>query len=181
MKTNVTSVMVEEHQLILRMISLVEKNTALMEQGQFSNWQFYLDAIDFIRNYADHFHHTKEEAVLFVELVKNGMPEKNSPIEAMCIEHDQGREFVRGMEEAVVKIINQEPGQIPIIADNAKGYAKLLRDHIDKENTVLYPLAERILHAEVREGMLQQYHVSEEKMSGLEMKYRQMVENYEQQ
>ncbi len=76
MKTNVTRVMTEEHQLILRMISLVEKNTTLMEQGQFRNWQFFLDAVDFIRNYADRFHHAKEEDVLFIELIKNGMPEK---------------------------------------------------------------------------------------------------------
>lgn len=181
MKANVTGVMVEEHELILRMIALVEKNTALMEQGQFRNWQFYLDAVDFIRNFADQFHHAKEEAVLFVELVKNGMPEKSSPIEAMHIEHDQGRAFVRGLEEAVLRVINQETGQLPIIAENAKGYAKLLRDHIDKENSVLYPLAERILPAEVRDGMLQQYQASEARMSGLEMKYRQLVEKYEQQ
>ena len=31
MKTNVTQVMVDEHQLILRMIALVEHNTALLE------------------------------------------------------------------------------------------------------------------------------------------------------
>ena len=61
MKTNVTQVMVEEHQLILRMITLVECNTALLESGRFRDWQFYLDAVDFIRNYADRFHHAKEE------------------------------------------------------------------------------------------------------------------------
>ena len=88
MKTNVTQVMTDEHQLILRMIALVEQNTLAMERGSFRNWQFFLDAVDFIRNYADGFHHAKEEDVLFIELVKNGMPEKNSPIEAMLIEHD---------------------------------------------------------------------------------------------
>ena len=77
MKTNVTQVLVDEHKLILRMIALVEKNTELLDQGKFRNWQFYLDAVDFIRAYADHFHHAKEEDVLFVELIKNGMPEKN--------------------------------------------------------------------------------------------------------
>ena len=67
MKTNVTKVMVEEHKLILRMISLVEKNTALLEQGKYRNWQFYLDAVDFIRNFADRFHHA------------DGIKSKNSP------------------------------------------------------------------------------------------------------
>ena len=91
MKSDITQVMVDEHKLILRMITLVEHNTALLEARKFRNWQFYLDAVDFIRNYADRFHHAKEEDVLFAELVKNGMPEKQSPIEAMHMEHDQGR------------------------------------------------------------------------------------------
>ena len=117
MKTNVTQVMVDEHKLILRMIALVEKNTELLEQGKFRNWQFYLDAVDFIRNYADRFHHAKEEDVLFVELIKNGMPEKQSPIEAMHMEHDQGRAHVRAIEEAAQKALAGETGQAAIGPD----------------------------------------------------------------
>ncbi len=181
MKTNITQVMVDEHQLILRMIALVEKNTALMEQGRFRNWQFFLDAVDFIRNYADRFHHAKEEDVLFVELINNGMPEKQSPIEAMHMEHDQGRAFVRGLEAAAEKAQNGETGQIPLIAENAKGYAELLRGHIDKEDTILYPLAERILPEEVRYGMLEAYERAAATTPELEKKYRRLVEKYEQQ
>lgn len=181
MKTNVTQVMNAEHQLILRMIALVEKNTALMEQGQFRDWQFFLDAVDFIRNYADRFHHAKEEDVLFIALIENGMPEKQSPIEAMHLEHEQGRGFVRSLEEATEKVLAGEPGQIQLVAENAKNYAELLRGHIDKEDNILYPLAERILPEEMRSGILQSYRQAEAKTPGLEDKYRQLVEKYEQQ
>ncbi|HKJ04059.1 MAG TPA: hemerythrin domain-containing protein [Geopsychrobacteraceae bacterium] len=179
MKANVTQVMVDEHKLILRMIALVEKNTELLEQGKFRNWQFYLDAVDFIRNYADRFHHAKEEDVLFIELIKNGMPEKQSPIEAMHMEHDQGRSYVRAMEEAARKALDGELGQANIIAGNAKGYAALLRGHIEKEDDILYPLAERVLPEDVRDRMLEAYTDAEAKTPGLEEKYRQLVENYE--
>ncbi len=181
MKANVTQVMVDEHELILRMIALVEHNTALLEAGKFRNWQFYLDAVDFIRNFADHFHHAKEEDVLFSELVKNGMPEKQSPIEAMQMEHDQGRAHVRSMEDAAQKALAGETGQATIIAEHAKGYAELLRGHIEKENDILYPLAERILPDDVRGGMLTAYEVAEAKMPGLKTKYQKLVEEYEQQ
>jgi len=181
MKTNVTQVMSDEHQLILRMIALVETNTARMEQGKFRNWQFFLDAVDFIRNYADRFHHAKEEDVLFVALADNGMPEKSSPIEAMHIEHEQGRAFVRALEEAAQRALAGEAGQLPVIAENARGYAALLRGHIDKEDQILYPLAERILPAEVRERMLAAYAAAEARTPELEKRYRQMVESYERQ
>jgi hemerythrin-like domain-containing protein len=109
------------------------------------------------------------------------MPEKQSPIEAMQMEHDQGRSFVRGLEEAAQKALDGEPGQIPLIAENAKGYAELLRGHIDKEDTILYPLAERVLPEEVREQMLTAYDQAEEQTPGLEGRYCQLVENYERQ
>ncbi len=181
MKTDITQVMVKEHQLILRMITLLEKNVALMEQGRFRNWQFFLDAVSFIRNYADRFHHAKEEDVLFVELIKNGMPEKQSPIEAMHIEHDQGRAYVRNMADAAEKALAGEAGQVSIIAENAKGYITLLREHIDKEDTVLYPLAERILPEGVRVQMVDAYHRAEEQTPGLEETYQRLVEEYERQ
>ena len=181
MKTNVTQVMVDEHQLILRMITLVEQNTALLEKGKFRNWQFYLDAVDFIRNYADRFHHAKEEDVLFKELVKNGMPEKQSPIEAMHMEHDQGRAHVRAIEEAAQQALDGEVGQGPIIAEHAKGYAELLRGHIEKENDILYPLAERILPEDVRSNMLTEYKTAEAKTPGLEERYLNLVKCYEAQ
>ena len=181
MKANVTQVMVDEHKLILRMIAVVEHNTALLEKGKFRNWQFYLDAVDFIRNFGDRFHHAKEEEVLFLELVKNGMPEKQSPIEAMHMEHDQGRAHVRAMEDAAQKALDGETGQATIIAEHAKGYAALLRGHIDKENGVLYPLAERILPEGVREGMLTAYEIAESSTPGLREKYQKLVEECEQQ
>jgi hemerythrin-like domain-containing protein len=179
MKINVTQILVEEHQLILRMIALVEKNTALLASGKFRNWTFYLDAVDFIRNYADRFHHAKEEDVLFIELIKNGMPEKQSPIEAMLMEHDQGRAHVRAMEEAAQKALAGETGQAALIADHAKGYASLLRSHIEKEDTILYPLSERVLPENVRPRMLTAYEQAESRMPGLKEKYLQLIESYE--
>ncbi len=181
MKANVTQVMVDEHKLILRMITLVEQNTTLLEEGKFRNWQFYLDAVDFIRNYADRFHHAKEEDVLFAELIKNGMPEKQSPIEAMHMEHDQGRAHVRTMEEAAQKALEGETGQAAIIAKHAKGYAELLRGHIEKENDILYPLAERVLPEGVRRGMLTAYEEAEACTPELKEKYQALVEGYEKQ
>jgi len=182
MKTDVTRVMVAEHRLILRMIALVEKNTGLAEEGKFNDWQFYLDAVDFIRNYADSYHHAKEEDTLFTALIANGMPEKNSPIEAMLIEHDQGRAFVRGMEAAAQNAIAGQAGQISALVENAAGYAKLLRGHIDKEDTILYPLSERVLPEEVRPAMLQAYEKADATVAkDFSDYYEGMVQRYEAQ
>jgi hemerythrin-like domain-containing protein len=85
------------------------------------------------------------------------------------------------MENAARKALAGEPGQIPLIVTHARGYAQLLRGHIDKEDQILYPLAERILPEAVRPGMLAAYAAAEARTPELEEKYRQLVEQYERQ
>jgi len=50
-KKNITRALVDEHRLILRMISLLERNAPRTADGSYSNWKFYLDGVDFIRNF----------------------------------------------------------------------------------------------------------------------------------
>lgn len=182
MKTDITQALVAEHRLILRMITLLEKNAPRTAAGDYSNWQFYLDGVDFIRNYADRFHHAKEEDVLFSALVTNGMPRENSPVAAMLMEHDQGRAYVRSMESAVLKALDRLPGQESVIAENALAYAALLREHIAKEDDILYPLAERVIPEAMRAEIVRGYHQAETQVAaGFIEHYTKLVEAYEQQ
>jgi len=182
MKADITSTLVNEHRLILRMIALFEKNASKTAQGSYLNWQFYLDGIDFIRQYADRFHHAKEEDVLFKALVDNGMPKEHSPVAAMLMEHDLGRSYVSALESAVHTAQAGRTDVYQAIADNALGYAALLRDHIGKEDDILYPLAERVLPETMRAGILQGYRAAETQVPpGLAEHYQAIVTQYEQE
>lgn len=182
MKTNITQALVDEHQLILRMIALLERNAPRTAAGNYLNWQFYLDGIDFIRQYADRFHHAKEEDVLFKALVDNGMPKEHSPVAAMLMEHDQGRSFVLAMESAVHKAQTGGSENYQAVADNALGYAALLRDHIAKEDDILYPLAERILPETMRAGILEGYQAAETQVApDFSEHYQDIVARYEKE
>lgn len=182
MKADITSTLVNEHRLILRMIALLEKNAPKTAQGSYLNWQFYLDGIDFIRQYADRFHHAKEEDVLFKALVDNGMPKEHSPVAAMLMEHDLGRSFVTALESAVHGAQAGRRDTYQAIADNALGYATLLRDHIGKEDTILYPLAERVLPETMRAGILLGYQAAETQVSSeFAEHYQAIIAQYEQE
>lgn len=182
MKTDITTTLVDEHRLILRMIALLEHNAPRTAAGEYTNWQFYLDGVEFIRSYADRFHHAKEEDVLFEALVKNGMPRENSPIAAMLMEHDQGRTFVRDMERAVREALNGVPGREQTIAENALSYAGLLRGHIAKEDDILYPLAERVLPETIRLEIVTGYERAEAQVDAdFSEQQRKLVETFEQE
>lgn len=180
MKTDITQALVDEHRLILRVITLLEHNAPLTAKGAYSNWQFYLDGVDFIRNYADRFHHAKEEDVLFEAMVKNGMPRENSPIAAMLMEHEQGRVYVKAMESAAREALAGKPGYEQIIAENAQAYAQLLREHIAKEDDILYPLAERVIPDTMRGGIIKDYMVAQSQTPlDFTARYEALVAHYE--
>lgn len=182
MKTDITQTLVDEHRLILRMISLLEHNAPRTAQGAYSNWQFYLDGVDFIRNFADRFHHAKEEDVLFEALVTNGMPREHSPVAAMLMEHDQGRAYVKAMESAAREALTGKPGHERTIAENALAYVELLREHISKEDDVLYPLAERVIPDTMRADIVAGYAAAEARTAAdFTARYEAIVSGYEQE
>ena len=180
MKTDITAALVAEHTLIKRMLALLEKFAPLTAAGEFTDWQFYLDGVDFIRQYADRFHHAKEEDILFEALIKNGMPRENSPVAAMLMEHDLGRGHVKAMETAAREALAGAGGREGTIAANALAYAALLRDHIAKEDEILYPLAERIIPEEMRAGIIAGYGEAEAAVAAdFSEKYARIVAGYE--
>lgn len=180
MKRDITQALVHEHRLIIRMLDLLERKARLTEAGRYANYRFYLDGVEFIRNYADRFHHAKEEDVLFEALVANGMPRKHSPVAAMLMEHDQGRTFVRSLEESARAALAGKPGQDGVIALNALGYTALLREHIAKEDDILYPLAERLIPDGMRDAIVAGYEKAEARTpADFEAKYASIVAGYE--
>src|SRR5512138_1281725 len=180
MKQDITQRLKDEHQLILRMLALLERNARLTEEGSFRDYQFYLDGVDFIRNYADRFHHAKEEDILFEALVANGMPRQNSPVAAMLMEHDLGRGYVKTFADAAARAQAGETGLERVIAENALAYAALLRDHIAKEDDILYPLAERVIPEEARDTITSGYARAESGVDAeFSAKYERIVAGYE--
>jgi len=182
MKKDITRTLIDEHTLILRMIALLERNAPRTAEGSYTNWRFYLDGVDFIRNFADRFHHAKEEDVLFEALVKNGMPRENSPIAAMLMEHDQGRVHVGALETAAREALAGETGREGIIAEHALAYAELLRGHIGKEDEILYPLAERVIPDTMRDAIIDGYAAAEALTpEDFRARYESVVAGYEQE
>ena len=180
MKRDITQTLVDEHKLIIRMLAVLERNALRTARGAYGNYRFYLDAVDFIRHYADRFHHAKEEDILFEALVTNGMPRANSPVAAMLMEHDRGRAFVGAMERATNEALAGKPGRDAVIAENALGYLELLREHIGKEDGILYPLAERLIPEGMRDGIVARYEAAERGApADMAERYTRIVARYE--
>jgi Uncharacterized conserved protein len=110
------------------------------------------------------------------------MPRENSPIAAMLIEHDQGRAYVKAMERAAQAALAGEPGQEGNIAENALAYVELLREHISKEDEILYPLAERVIPETMRDEIVAGYAKAEKAAAAdFTARYQSIVSGYEKE
>jgi hemerythrin-like domain-containing protein len=107
--------------------------------------------VSFIRGFADACHHGKEENILFKAMVAAGFPRHGGPVAVMLMEHDMGRQHVTALGELAEKKAPWTAEDRQQLADAAYRYANLLRQHIHKEDAILYPMAEQRLPPEVME------------------------------
>ncbi len=156
---NAITRLVQEHDSILKMIRVTR---SMLEQTNCATLRVdHLEqVIDFIRNFADKYHHLKEEDVLFVEMVRHGMTKENGPIGVMLHEHDEGRQFIAQAVGAVERYKDGDAAAFGIIRENLLNYCVLLTQHIAKENNILYPMAERLLPVNVLETMTKAFETS---------------------
>lgn len=128
-----------DHQKILAELNKLEQNP----EG------YAKDFLKFTESFAEPHHH-KEEEVLFPALEKKGMPRDGGPIGMMLFEHETKRGLVKELRKAVE---DENAGKIK---ENALAIVSLLRDHISKEDNILYPCAKDFLSAEELAGLASQ-------------------------
>jgi hemerythrin-like domain-containing protein len=121
--------------------------------------------IEFFQLFADRCHHGKEEDLLFPLLEKKGMPRAGGPLAVMLHEHTLGRSFVRQMAQAAQDFAAGVSGAGRRWAEAAREYGGVLRAHIQKENDILFVMAERMLSEEEQAGLSEAFEqVEVEKM-----------------
>src|SRR5512135_730494 len=95
-----TDILSEEHKVIIRVLTALEKAASRLEAGEAVEPGFFIESADFIKGFADGCHHKKEEGVLFPAMIEAGLPREAGPVAVMLAEHEEGRRLTRGMRQA---------------------------------------------------------------------------------
>ena len=178
-----TEVLKHEHQAILIVIAAAEKEVASIKETGQMHADPVRRMVDFLRNFVDRCHHAKEEKHLFAKMHTHGMPMSSGPLAVMLREHEQGRVHVRAIAEAVGKTGIPSVASARKVKEELSAYAALLRAHIDKEDNVLYPMADRLLTAVEQNALTQAFErvESEEMGPGVHEKYHEWIETLVQE
>ncbi len=134
-----------EHEVILTVLDCLEILADEAASAGAPDMLTARDILGFLTTFADRCHHGKEEQCLFPVLIERGMPRHVGPVAVMLAEHDLGRDAITGMRDALADCDRGDRKATERFVQRARDYVELLRDHIAKENGVLFPMADGML------------------------------------
>lgn len=140
-----TEILSAEHRLIEQVLDCLEEAAGRLEDGDNIEAEFFLDAAEFITGFADRYHHGKEEDMLFVALTARDMPQDSGPVAVMLHEHEEGRQYAQGFRSAAQLMQAGDTAASADVVRNVFDYVNLMREHILKEDNVLFPMAGQLL------------------------------------
>jgi hemerythrin-like domain-containing protein len=146
----------EEHEIILRGLRVLEALAAKAGRGERVPAQAVDALLAFLTEFADAHHHGKEEKILFPALEEAGFPPDDGPVGVMVQEHVQGRELISALRAAAPQAAGDAAARARF-ADTARAYTALLSAHIDKENHVLFPMADQAIGGEDRRRVEEEF------------------------
>jgi hemerythrin-like domain-containing protein len=164
--------LVKEHILIKRLIALIPAITDHLKSADNAKNELMNGCTDFISNYADKFHHAKEEDILF-KYFEDGM----DIINVMYDDHKKGRSIVQSIK-------NTQAGNnkdMNVITDYLNSYKELLTEHIEKEDKILYPWMDRMLNTGQIGKIYSRFNETDIAFRDIPKKYEEFVNNLEVQ
>ena len=147
----------EEHQAILLMLRIMEAACKKLEAREDVSKDDLNNMVKFIKEFADKSHHLKEEDLLFPAMEEVGIPREGGPIGVMLTEHTMGRDYVKGLSVGIEEYAKGITDAAKQIIENARNYASLLSNHINKEDNILYPMAEMRISNEKQNELLKEF------------------------
>lgn len=163
----------KEHDAILFVLQILDQ-MMVSDKDKEALLEYYDEIVYFLKIFADKCHHGKEENYLFKELVTRGIPNEDGPVGVMLREHALGRDFIAQMSRS------HEQEDVDGFHHAARQYRDLLRSHIEKENGVLFPMADNVISEQEQEALFEQFERFEENVigHGVHEKLHAMIDNW---
>lgn len=141
----------------MKLLAQLEAEHRLIEQvvGSLRQWRLELaagraDGSDlhrfarFLRSFSGHFHHGREDDVLIAALVEStDLPPDSPPLAVIADEHRRSTELAEELARAAES--GPTPEDAAALEAPVEELAHLLWEHIDKEDSVLFPESQRRL------------------------------------
>ena len=150
--------LMSEHRLIERMITLTQKEIERVTETREVNPNFIIVAVDFFRSYADRCHHGKEEGILFKGLSQKQLANTDDKMmRALILEHAYARKTVSSLESFKESYVTGNIEASKNILQLMKELVEFYPVHIKKEDTQFFYPSMSYFTPQEQEEMLREF------------------------
>lgn len=160
--------LVNEHVVIKRWLALIPSVVQTINLTTDDGVKILIDGIDLIRSYADRLHHAKEEDVLFTYF-----DDTEKIFQVIYEDHRIARNHAKEMLSAI------ERKDVTTLSKHLTDYAKLLAEHIKKEDEILFPWMDMKLSREQIAELSEKFDMEEQKIGVTSEKYQSYLASLE--
>ena len=144
--SDVISELREEHENMSRLFKILSREMKAFHAGDGPDWAIIESILDYNLSYPDLYHHPKEDLVL--EKLKLRDPNIAAVIGGLDAEHEALAALARRFAAAVRNVMNDEKLPRDWFTGIAGDYLNFMRRHMQMEEVILFPSAERNLTPE---------------------------------
>lgn len=160
-----TQILINEHKLILKVLYLLSHSRKELENGRHIPGLFFKKAMVFCSDFANKFHHFKEEFLLFGLLSYKNQGQLDTAMGTLRYQHERCTQCITGINQALEGYEEKDELAITLLLENLAVYVSLLSRHINDEDTTFFPLADKSLSEDENNSLLRQFEKEELRVS----------------
>ena len=157
----ITRALIDEHVLIVRGMAFLRTARDKIEQNQHPPPAFFRKSVLFFRNYADQYHHYKEEFLMFGFLAQKSEGRLDLEIGSLRHQHETGRRFLTRVEKSINGYGMKNEVAVTSLLENLASFISVLSRHIFREDHVFFPMVEKQLSETEKKTLLMQFRQEE--------------------
>jgi hemerythrin-like domain-containing protein len=175
-----TQILRHEHRVIEQALRALDGMCLNMKMGGNVPPEALYQILDFIQNFADRFHHTREATYLFPALGQNGFQKEGGALSFLTEEHEIERLLTAELERAIGEYSHGDSLAVDRFVEAANLYRDHLVGHMHEEDAILFRLAEEVLDEGVKASLTQAFAQEESQgYDGTVAKYERLAQELE--
>lgn len=163
---NAIDILTAEHGLIRQYLDNLSFALGKIERGEKVPKIFFEHAVLFSREFIDKYHHFKEELQMFTLLAQKHGGQIDTAIAALRNQHEHGRNHVAEIDYAKEGYDLGQESETDTLIEHLAAYIAMLRQHINREDHRIYPMARELLNDEELDQLLVEFKRANEKAGG---------------
>ena len=175
-----TQILRHEHRVIEQALRALDGMCLTLKSGGNVPPETLYQILDFIQNFADRFHHAREEIYLFPSLSHNGFQIDGGALGFLMGEHETERTLTAELELAIGEYRHGDSEAVDRFVKAANLYREHLVGHMREEDAILFRLAEEVLDEAVKASLTQSFAQEEAQSSdGMVARYERLAQELE--